>query len=173
MGQGKRIRTGVSGFTMVEVMVALVLVMIALSGYSRSLVSSMVASDTNEELRIASEAARVWMERLQGTDFDEVWARYGHSDAAFPVAGLAARGGDQNGDVLFLDFPIIGNSNSVLREDANIPALGLPRDLNADGVVDSEDHSDDYVILPIRVRLEWEGSRGDGYLEFQTLLSGF
>lgn len=173
MGQGKRTRTGVSGFTMVEVMVALVLVMIALSGYSRSLVSSMVVADTNEEVRIASEAARVWMERLQGTDFDNVWERYGHSDAAFPVSGLSARDGSQNGDVIFLDFPIIGSSNSVLREDANIPALGLPRDLNADGVIDSEDHSDDYVILPVRVRLEWQGARGDGYLEYQTLLSGF
>jgi hypothetical protein len=33
--------------------------------------------------------------------------------------------------------------------------LGCPRDLNADGLVDAADHRGDWVILPVRVRLQW------------------
>lgn len=188
LGMGRTKKSGGdarSGFTTVEVMVALVIVLIALASYSRSVVSSMVAADTNEEVRAASEAARAVVERLQGADIETVWARYNAdaSDdpvgvespgASFAVAGLTPRSGDPDGFVGTIDFPSVAVGGGLeLREDMQSAVLGMPRDLDADGVIDAADHADDYVILPVRVRLEWTGSRGDGALQYQTLLSGF
>lgn len=173
-----------AGFTTVEVMVALVIVLIALASYSRSVVSSMVAADTNEEVRAASEAARAVMERLQGADLATVWARYNDdpSDdpvgldspgANFAVERLDPRADDGDGFVGRVEFPSVAVDGDLqLREDMRSAALGMPRDLNADGVIDGADHAGDYRVLPVRVRLEWTGSRGPGSLQYQTLLSG-
>ena len=41
-----------------------------------------------------------------------------------------------------------------LREDQVLPALGLPRDLNGDSILDEGDHALDYVPLPVRVTID-------------------
>lgn len=51
--------------------------------------------------------------------------------------------------------------------------LGLPRDLNGDSIIDDLDHADDYIILPVRVRVEWEGNHGVRSLELFTMLVDF
>ncbi|MEM7518092.1 MAG: prepilin-type N-terminal cleavage/methylation domain-containing protein [Planctomycetota bacterium] len=60
-----------------------------------------------------------------------------------------------------------------LREDVQDERLGLPRDLNGDNVVDDADHSDGYVILPVRVRLSWQGRQGNRTYELSTMLTEF
>jgi hypothetical protein len=50
--------------------------------------------------------------------------------------------------------------------------LGMPRDLNGDGAVDTADHSLDYVILPVRVRVTWQGVGGARTVETSTVLGG-
>lgn len=60
-----------------------------------------------------------------------------------------------------------------LREDAQDPDLGMPRDLNGDSLVDDEDHADDYILLPVRVRIEWEGMFGNRRFELFTQLGEF
>jgi hypothetical protein len=50
------------------------------------------------------------------------------------------------------EFPMV---DGRLAEDVDDEMLGCPRDLNADNLVDAADHRDDWVILPVRVRLEW------------------
>jgi hypothetical protein len=57
-----------------------------------------------------------------------------------------------------------------LREDVVDAALGMPRDLSGDGVVDGLNHAGDYSILPVRVRVEWSGARGDETFELETIL---
>ena len=69
-------------------------------------------------------------------------------DSALPELAPTTAGGF----VGTISFPNVGG---VLREDAVDADLGAPRDLNADGVVDSNSRASDYVILPIRVRLTW------------------
>ena len=49
-------------------------------------------------------------------------------------------------------------------------SLGMPRDLNGDGVIDSEDHAGDYVLLPVKVRVNWRGITGDRSFEVCTVL---
>lgn len=61
----------------------------------------------------------------------------------------------------------------TLREDFSNEALGLPRDLNGDSIVDSEDHSEDYGLLPILIRVEWEGRHGPRLYEVHSMLTEF
>jgi hypothetical protein len=37
----------------------------------------------------------------------------------------------------------------------------MPQDLNGDGLIDDLDHRDDYVILPMTVRVTWRGTTGE------------
>lgn len=43
----------------------------------------------------------------------------------------------------------------ALRENIVAPRYGLPRDLNGDGVIDSNSRNQDYTALPVVVRLRW------------------
>jgi prepilin-type N-terminal cleavage/methylation domain-containing protein len=185
MGRGRFGLEG-GGFTLVEVMVALVLLSIAMLGFSRSVVASMIAADTDREVLTATEASRGIMERLSGSDFFQVFVLFNGdpSDdpgvagsapgATFDVPGLDPQTGDPDGQVgeVLLPFTKVDGVWQV-REDLDLPALGLPRDLSGDGVIDTLDHSSDYVILPARVRIEWRGDAGDASAEFYTVLMEF
>lgn len=84
---------------------------------------------------------------------------------SFAVAGLEPRKDDPDGTIGELIFPVAdGPEGPELREDV------AGRDLNADGVIDSEDHTNDYVILPVTVRVEWKGTRGVRQIELHSLL---
>jgi hypothetical protein len=61
----------------------------------------------------------------------------------------------------------------VLREDVNLPELGMPRDLNGDGAVDAGNHSTDYRLLPVIVRVRWQGAGGPSQFELKTMLANF
>jgi len=61
----------------------------------------------------------------------------------------------------------------ILRENLELPDLGMPRDLTGDFVVDANDHSLDYTILPVAVRLVWDGENGQRQLVLYTLLTEF
>jgi hypothetical protein len=50
---------------------------------------------------------------------------------------------------------------TVLREDMGHPGFALPADLNGDGTIDSEAHSDDHVALPVIVTFRWKSSGND------------
>ena len=58
----------------------------------------------------------------------------------------------------------------VLREDVEDVVLGMPRDLNGDGVIDSENHADDFVVLPVKVCVRWRGITGDRTIVISSLL---
>jgi hypothetical protein len=60
-----------------------------------------------------------------------------------------------------------------LREDYDDEALGMPRDLNGDNVIDSVNHKFDYLVLPVRVRIEWRGTTGARKFEIVTQLGDF
>ncbi|HVS19906.1 MAG TPA: hypothetical protein VMT18_14975, partial [Planctomycetota bacterium] len=60
-----------------------------------------------------------------------------------------------------------------LFEDVVFPALGMPRDLTLDDppMIDSLDHSMDYRVLPVLVRVRWAGARGNRELMLGTTLN--
>jgi hypothetical protein len=78
--------------------------------------------------------------------------------------------GDADGRVGEVIFPNGGNGATFLAENEVDPALGLTRDLNGDGAIDALDHSGDYRLLPVRVRVAWSGATGDRQIELEALL---
>jgi hypothetical protein len=83
----------------------------------------------------------------------------------FEVVGLEPRAGGTRASMGAVAFPVAeGAEGPELREDI------ARRDLNGDGVIDSENHAHDYKILPVTVKVEWKGTRGVRALELQTLL---
>jgi hypothetical protein len=176
----RSVRTASAGFTMVEVAVASFLVLVALAGLSSAVVSSLRLGSSNDELARAESAARQMVERLEDAPFAQIFASFNEdadddpggagtvSGAAFAVAGLDPRANDADGMCGRILFPT--DAGGALREDVFRPSLGMPRDLNGDGAEDDQDHSDDYLVLPVSVLVEWTGISGASRLQLDILL---
>ena len=88
----------------------------------------------------------------------------------FAVDGLAVVAGDADGMVGEYQFPSVAGFGDDLREDAEDEALGMPRDLGEPAGIDLLDHAGNYVLLPGRVRLRWQGVSGQRELVMETML---
>jgi hypothetical protein len=49
----------------------------------------------------------------------------------------------------------------------------MPRDLNGDNIIDGEDHADDYLVLPVRIRIQWIGRMGPRTYALETIVADF
>jgi hypothetical protein len=168
------------GVTLLELTITIAFLSIAFGAVVSTLTASIYLNKSNSESHEAFLAGCSAVERLRGARFDEAFAAFNADPSddpggvgkslgnAFDVAGLDPQSGDADGRVGEIVFP---GDGFALREDAVDAELGLPRDLNGDGLVDAMDHSADYAILPVIVRLRWRGESGDRVLEFTTLLT--
>ena len=157
-------RTPRQGLALLEIVVATLFLVIVVAGMSRGLASSTALERVTREQGVAREAVRGKLEELRATAFREVLARYDQDPgndlpgacpgALFDVEGLNPRRGDPDGRVGEIVFPV---SAGELREDLELARLGMPRDLNGDQELDGIDHSGDYLLLPVLVRVEWQG----------------
>ena len=158
------------GFALIEVLIAGVLLVLALVGFTGAIGTSLRTNAANRERVVASEGARQVLEILTSTDFREIFVRFNDDPSddpedgkspgsAFELFGLVPQAGDPDGMVGEVIFPNHGDPGE-LREDVEDLALDMPRDLDMDGDVDSEDHSEDYKILPVRIRVRWTGKVG-------------
>jgi type II secretory pathway pseudopilin PulG len=165
---------------MLEVIIAITLMLVAFAGVLSTVVSTTNLNRTNREMGLAAEAAQATIESMKNATLAEVFARFNASPADdpggagtspgrnFAVPGLNVRPGDADGFVGEIQFPTAGNQ---LREDVVDAALGMPRDLNLDLAVDGADHSLDYGILPVRVRVQWTGAGGNRQIDIVTTLA--
>jgi prepilin-type N-terminal cleavage/methylation domain-containing protein len=170
-----------AGFSLIEVLVALSVASIALTAMAATIASSRMATTTAREATLAKEAVRRTLETIKSQDFPLVFALYngtGDDDPGgagtapgqgFAVAGLDPREGDADGLPGEIVLPE-GVLPGVLLENLNVPRLGLPRDLNRDGAIDGNDHSGDYRLLPVLVRVEWQSRGGRAKVELRTML---
>lgn len=166
--------------TVVELVVGMVILIIAVGGTLGVVSSFVTLEQSSRETTLAYLEAQRVVERLQSQPFDEVFARFNATQAddpagdspgeLFDVAGLNVRAGDADGSVGQIIFPTDPADDSALREDLQDAALGMPRDLNADGVLDNDDRAGDYEVLPVRVRVEWRGRSGNRFVELHTVL---
>lgn len=172
-----------SAFTLVEVIVAVLIMVVAIAGISSSMLSSMALNRVNDETALAHEAARAELERLSGVPFDQIWATYNADPSddgglplpvpgsGFAVAGLDPRTGDADGLCGRIEFPSMDvGAGQELREDVVDPQLGMPRDLDGDGVWPEASAIVDYAVLPVRVLVEWRGVSGDRQIRLETML---
>lgn len=171
------------GFTLLEVLVGGVVLTLGAVGMAGAMLSSLTLQRCESDAALARVAARRVLEELSAAEFDEAYALYnastqddaGHSLVAkgshFAVAGLRARPGDSDGKCGCVMFPtVVAGGVEWLREDVVDAALGMPRDLNGDGSIDGQNHAADYALLPVRVRVEWRGARGDEVFDLETIL---
>lgn len=172
--------------TLVEVMVAMSVLVVGLLAYTRAVASAALAARTTRETTLATEAAWRVVESMRAQqNFNQVFSLYNTTAADDPM-GIAAPGanfavpglrpviGDADGMPGEIVFPTSTVGGVVqLREDTVNVKLGMPRDLNGDGVIDALDHSTDYKLLPVIVRVCWQGSAGPGSIEISTLLANY
>jgi len=177
-----------AGFSLVEMLLAMIVMAIAMIGLSGSVVATLSLNRVNRETTAATEGARRMIETIADTSqisFPEIYRAYNGEPSddpagvgtaqgeGFEVEGLAPRADDPDGLVGRVRFPTLVNGAGEweLREDIVDPGLGMPRDLNGDGLVDAEDHSDDYILLPVTVVVEWQGVSGNRALQLQTMIA--
>lgn len=156
---------------LLEVSIAAAVLAVALTGLLSVMVSANTLRKVNRESAMANQAARELIETVQGQNFNTVFQTM-LAAPAFDVDGLRVQVGDADGSVGEVQFPTasVGGVDQ-LREDVVDPALGMPRDLNGDGLIDNLDHSGDYVLLPMRIRLQWRSVTGNRTLDIETLMT--
>ncbi|MDZ4774938.1 MAG: hypothetical protein SGI72_17605 [Planctomycetota bacterium] len=173
------------GFTLAEVAMASAVLTIAAGGLMSSIIASMALNRVNNETALAQTYARRAVERLQSVDFASTFASFNANAAddptgpgtapganfdAFGLDPLATDVDGRPGEIIFPTVTI--GATQQLREDVNDPALGMPRDLNGDGLPpDAVDHAGDYRVLPVRVRVQWRGATGPRSIVVETLLT--
>lgn len=204
-----------AGLTIVEIVVALSVLVVAVSIFCQMLVSTARMRSMNRESLLAADAARVAIERLRNEPFAQAWRLYNETPSddpggagtapgpRFAVDGLDSVDGAAEGMVGRYVFPTrrvegvegsgvgglqigggktaqsgaSGGSGAVvtyeLREDLQDPSLGMPRDLDGDNVIDAKNHALDYLVLPVRIELEWQSSSGVRRFSITTQLTDF
>ncbi len=166
------------GLSLVELMIALVVVAFALLALFTLVTSSSQVQQETREKTLAYSAARKMIEEMRAATFAEIYARYNSVDdnlpavagqpndtgapgpsnlrepgPTFTVEGLNPVPGLAVGRILFAESG--GGLSELGDASKGIPA----KDLNRDG--DAVDTGlTTYKILPVRVEVTWEGVGG-------------
>lgn len=169
-----------SGFSLVDVCLSMALLVVGLGVLIGSTFSAMKLDQVNASTALANQALRGMCEEMQAMPIDEVLDSYvlrGDEDERARDAklarltlrdpALASRAGKK--PVAAARFPLDGDGRT-LREDLDLPALGLPRDLDGDGAIDSADKRATFRILPVVLELDWEGPSGPQHLQVSSVL---
>lgn len=177
----ERACTSNSGLTLVDLMIATTIMVIGVLGTVGTLQTTSALSQSTRETTVAYQAARAMLEDLQSQPFQTTFRRYNADETddpvgavdpspgeAFQVTGMTLQALDADGFAGQIFLPV--DELGVLREDLEDASFGMPRDLNGDGVIDGANRNDDHILLPIRVRVEWNGNTGDRFIEFNTIL---
>jgi type II secretory pathway pseudopilin PulG len=170
-----------AGFGLVDICVALVVLSGALGILVVAVFSGIRMARADEETAIANQALRSAIARLQALPARDAFAIL-NDDSADDIDGETSAEyldlsehllSDREGEALTISvlLPVDEAAPGALREDLDLPELGLPRDLDGDGTIDSADHADDLVLLPVLLRLEWQGASGAHTLQMATILS--
>ena len=175
-----------SGMTILEVTVAIVILISGVAGYLQAMVQLERAQQRTREVGRATQAARQIVESIEAEAFPEAFRRYngepiddpGGAGTApgkdFDVPGLSAMPGDPDGRPGEVIFPSPAGQPGVLNEAVVDSTLGMPRDLNGDGLIDNAaNYNQTYTILPLRVRVSWVSSAGPASVEVRTMLGNF
>ena len=175
-----------AGMSLIEVVLVMGILATAFGMLSTTLMANNRTRSINRDTALSAEAARVVFESMRNLDFRNLYASYNVQPeddpggagtapgATFGVEGL--RGLDTNppgvvGRIVFPEVLIEGEWQ--LREDLVDADLGLPRDLNGDTFLDEGDHSLDYLVLPVRIELEWEGRFGPRRMTVSAMFTDF
>lgn len=169
-----------AGFTLVEAVVAVAILLIGTLALASTSLAVHTMHETDQDRRAAAAALHGVMENIRSVSNGSL-----EDDAGWAVAVTAAlQPGAAPGDLFAVPGlepwegePAVG-SVTVLRDetltDAEVGcALGLPRDLDNDGLVDNADVTDTAELLPVVLRARWRGAGGDREIVRGFYLVGF
>lgn len=166
--------------TLVEVMVALVVLTFSVFMVTSTITTSTDQSTAKLERAIAADAAMNKLEEMRAQPFSQLFRLYnatpeddpgGPGTAPgphFAVPGLTPAADDEDGFAGRVTLPSPGPE---LRESMVHEALGMPRDLNGDCLIDDADRSSSYIVLPVQVTIEWKGKQNKQSITMFTLFS--
>jgi len=158
-------RTQPTGFTIVEVVMAMAMISVALLALMSTVISTMTLVEVNRQDSLAMNAARNKVAEMAAKPFDKLFSSFrGHT---FPVAGLQRGNGANPGRVV---FPQTGNQLSETVTDRN---LLMPRDLNLDGDASDNNVSTEYELLPVKIVIDWDTVQGARTIEFNIVLTNY
>lgn len=184
-----------AGFTVLEVTIAAGVLVVGVLGMVASLAASLRLIEVNRETMVAYQAARGLAEEMQNGTFSQTFANYNgdptddpggagtSQGASFDIEGLrpACTTGSTRGTTTTttssssstssgsIEFPVPAGDTRI-SESMVDRELGMPRDLNGDGVITDGPMTGSYVVLPVRIRVRWEGAGGARSIAFHTLL---
>ena len=156
-----------SAFTLIELTLVIAILSVAAGLFAQTMIASARIDPVSEETRMAAEAARIRLEQMRAVEFALLFTSF-NADPADDPAGAGTAPGSWF-DVPGLKPPpgatavgrvLFPTSNGALVENVVDEQLGMPHDLDGDGVIDGADHSSDAIILPVRVQLEWASKSG-------------
>jgi prepilin-type N-terminal cleavage/methylation domain-containing protein len=171
-----------AGFSLLEIMIAISVLTLAVVGATGSILAGNRMQRVNRESAVAEDAVRQVLESMRGSVLATTFARFNATTAddpagvvspgaTFAVEGLSAPPENPGAPVGTIVFPAVDVGGVwELHEDVVDAELGMPADLDGDGAIDGEDHSDDYRILPVRVQVQWSGVSGTRTLTVETVL---
>jgi type II secretory pathway pseudopilin PulG len=178
--------TGRRGLTLLELALCITLLVSGITAIARLTLGVRRAAAMARDTELATEAAKAMLERVQAEAFPQAFRSFngaGSDDpsgpntapgANFVVPGLRALPGDADGRPGEIVFPTNSAAPTVLREDVVDSKLGMPHDLNGDGVIDALNHATDYKLLPVLVRVTWQAVDGTtGKVELKTMLASY
>lgn len=179
----RRLRRSERGWSMLESMLAMSLLTIAVVGVGAVITTSVTLVAVSRETALAMEATRQAVEcMVRSAEFENLFALYNGSaqddppglvapGPCFEVEGLNPDTPNGSGAVGEIFFPASGSSPTLLSETLFDSELGMPRDLNGDGAIDTLNHASDYNLLPVRVQVRWKGVAGVRVVNYRTVLA--
>ena len=171
-----------AGMTLVEVMVAILVLTVAVFILSSTVTASVSHSIVKGQRTLAVEAAMGTIERIRALPQEDVFALYNDVGADDPYGAGSGPGAtfdveglnpvlDAAGEPLPIGRVLLPGAGAVLDESAAEPEFGLPRDLDGDLVITPGNCADRYIVLPLTVRIEWLSRLGPRTLEMSTMIS--
>ncbi len=180
-----------AGFTTLEVSMAMGVMGIGALAAASLLVSSITLESGNRGNLAAVSSVRAVVETVETTPFEEIFARFNTDPSDDPLGAGTAEGAEfyfvfGKASQLERVLSPTGHGGTVFRVQVRFPtdglgrlaegtaplATGMPTDLNNDGaVVNGADTAADYKVLPMRIRVSWQGPSGTEEMIFHRVLS--
>ncbi len=166
------------GLTLIEVMVAFLVMSVAVYILSSTVTASVSHSIVKAEKTLAVEAAMNTIEKIRAMPQADIFALHNSDPSDDPYGPGTGPGNtfDVDGLERIPGRPSVGTilmpgTGAVLDESATQPEFGLPRDLDGNLVIESGDCSDRYIVLPLTIRIEWQSRLGPRSFEIATMLA--
>lgn len=152
------------GMSLVEIMIALVVVAVAMLALASLITSSSRVAEESQYRTFAYNAARRVVEEMRGVAFSEIYMRYNASTSDNPPGTCPGNtfvvddlpngpAGSTTQGTLFFPENTAGTLTETPSDALLAKDFGMPKDLNRNGAIDGAVGA--YYLLPVKVVVEW------------------